>query len=46
MEEKRSFIMECLADATSVTELCKAFGISRTLGYKYVRRYLEEGSAG
>ena len=46
MEEKRSFIMEYLADGTSVTELCQAFGISRTLGYKYIRRYLEEGSAG
>ena len=46
MEEKRSFIMEYLADGTSVTELCQAFGISRTLGYKYIRRFLEEGSAG
>src|SRR5208337_2748610 len=46
MEEKHSFIMEYLADGTSVTELCQAFGISRTLGYKYIRRYWEEGEAG
>lgn len=46
MEEKHSFIMEYLADGTSVTELCKAFGISRTLGYKYINRYLNEGDNG
>jgi putative transposase len=46
MEEKHSFIMEYLADGTSVTELCRAFGISRALGYKYIRRYWEEGEAG
>ena len=46
MEEKHSFIMEYLAEGTSVTDLCKTFGISRTLGYKYIKRFLEEGNAG
>ena len=46
MDEKWSFLMEYLADGTAVRELCKAFGISRTLGCKYIRRYWEEGEAG
>ena len=44
MEEKHSFIMEWLADGSSVTELCKEFRISRTLGYAYINRYLTESS--
>lgn len=35
MDEKRSFIMEYLAEGISVTELCKAFGISGAPGYRY-----------
>jgi transposase InsO family protein len=46
MDEKHSFIMEYLADGTSVTELCQTFGISRTLGYKYINRYLRDGPGG
>jgi len=46
MDEKTSFIMEWMADGVSVTELCKAFGISRTLGYVYIRRYLKDGMQG
>jgi transposase InsO family protein len=38
--------MEYQAEGTSVTELCEAFGISRTTGYKYIRRFEESGSAG
>ena len=46
MEEKQSFIMEWLAGDSTMKELCKAFGISRTLGYEYVGRYLAGGLAG
>jgi transposase InsO family protein len=46
MEEKNSFIMEWMAEGSSVTELCRAYGISRTLGYRYIDRYLESGREG
>jgi transposase len=46
VQERQSFIMEWMADGISVTELCKAFGISRTLGYVYIRRYLKDGFQG
>jgi len=46
MEEKKSFIMEWLADGTTVSELCRSFGVSRTLGYAYIRRFLQEGWKG
>jgi len=46
MDEKQSFIQEYLAGGVSFTELCKAFGISRTLGYKYLERFRREGWAG
>jgi transposase InsO family protein len=46
VQERQSFIMEWLADGISVAELCRTFGISRTLGYKYIHRYLEHGLQG
>jgi len=46
VQERQSFIMEWMADGISVTELCKTFGISRTLGYTYIRRYLKDGLKG
>jgi transposase InsO family protein len=46
MEEKQSFIMEWLSGETTMVELCRSFGISRTLGYKYIGRYLMRGSEG
>jgi hypothetical protein len=39
MEEKTSFIMERHADDVTVAELCRSFGISRTLGYSYICRF-------
>ena len=46
MEEKTSFIMEWLAEGTTVSDLCRSFGISRTLGYTYIHRFMEEGWKG
>ena len=46
MEEKFSFIMEWMANQSTMTELCRSFGISRTLGYVYIKRYLQEGRSG
>jgi len=46
VQEKQSFIMEWRAEGVSVSELCRAFGISRTLGYAYIKRFFEEGHKG
>jgi transposase InsO family protein len=46
MDEKKSFIIEWEAGEYSFTALCKAFGISRELGYRTVRRYLKKGERG
>ena len=46
MEEKFSFVMEWLANQTTMKELCRSFGISRTLGYAYINRFFQEGHAG
>ena len=46
MDEKYFFINEYLAHRHTVTELCKQFGISRTLGYKYIKRFNQMGYSG
>ena len=39
MDEKASFILEWESGESTVSELCKSFGISRTLAYRYIARY-------
>jgi len=46
MSERVQFIAAYLSDVYSMTELCERFGIRRTTGYKWVRRYTEEGLTG
>jgi len=46
MDEKYFFINEYLAHRHTITELCKQFGISRPLGYKYIERYNQTGFKG
>ena len=46
MDEKTSFILEWEAGESTVSALCESFGISRTLAYRYINRYLDYGSAG
>jgi transposase InsO family protein len=46
MDEKKSFIYEWESGESTVSALCESFGISRTLGYRYIGRYLEHGRAG
>ncbi len=41
MTERQRFIDEALRGETSLSELCRRFGISRKTGHKWVRRYLE-----
>jgi transposase InsO family protein len=46
MDEKASFIFEWESGESTVSALCESFGISRTLGYRYISRYLDYGRAG
>jgi hypothetical protein len=46
MEEKASFILEWESGESTVSDLCVSFGISRTLAYRYIARYLLQGMAG
>lgn len=46
MDEKASFILEWESGQHTFKALCKAYGVSRTLGYRLVVRYLVMGVAG
>ena len=39
MQLRRQFIQDVRSGATPITELCRAYGISRKTGYKYLARY-------
>jgi putative transposase len=43
MEQKILFIADYLRSGKSFMELCRSYGISRKIGYKWVRRYHEGG---
>lgn len=47
-EERLKFIAACLDEESgwTMSEICAAYGISRKSGYKWLRRYVEEGLAG
>ncbi|MCB2218291.1 MAG: helix-turn-helix domain-containing protein, partial [Desulfobulbaceae bacterium] len=46
MEQKIEFITEWRSGQFAITELCRAFGISRTTAYKYINRFQEKGIEG
>ena len=46
MDEKMSFIVECLRGELPMVALCEDYGISRKTGYKWLGRYREHGPAG
>jgi transposase InsO family protein len=46
MDEKASFIFEWESGESTISALCESFGISRTLAYRYINRYLDYGRAG
>ena len=43
MTERFRFIIEWQTDQGNFAALCRDFGISRTLGYRYINRFLLEG---
>lgn len=46
MDERVKFVGEVLDGRQSMTALCSRFGISRKTGYKWLKRYREEGAGG
>jgi transposase InsO family protein len=46
MSERIDFINEINSGENNVSELCRHYGISRTTGYKWLRRYIKNGSIG
>jgi transposase len=43
MEQRIKFVARALQPGVSLTQLCAAFGVSRTTGYRWVDRYREVG---
>ena len=46
MDEKLSFVAECLRGDLPMAALCEDYGISRKTGYKWLGRYRELGAEG
>ena len=46
MSERLEFVHLALQEAVNRSELCRRFGISRETGYKWIKRFEEEGAAG
>jgi len=46
MDERMRFIVAATEEGAVMSQVCEAFGISRTIGYKWVHRYLSEGPEG
>jgi transposase InsO family protein len=46
MEEIARFVLLARSDRFTITQLCEQFGISRTIGYKYLERFAAEGMKG
>ena len=43
---RREFVSLASAEGANISELCRRFGISRKTGYKWLKRYREEGESG
>src|SRR5262249_32201558 len=46
VEQRFQFVMECKKGEESMAALCRAFGISRQTGYKWLNRYYQYGAEG
>lgn len=46
MDQREEFVRLALLSGASIRELCRRFGISRSHGHKWLKRYLIEGRAG
>ncbi len=46
MAERKRFIEDVEQGEESVAALCRRYGVSRKTGYKWLKRYREEGESG
>lgn len=46
MQARLRFVADCLSAQEPMTVLCERYGISRQTGYKWMRRFAEEGARG
>jgi transposase InsO family protein len=46
MDLRRRFVLAATAPSANVSQLCREYGISRTNGYKWIRRFQREGEPG
>ena len=46
MSLRKEFVMFALVDDCNISELCRRFDISRKTGYKWIKRFLTQGSEG
>lgn len=46
MSEREEFIKRVMGGESSMSEVCREFGVSRTTGYKWLGRYIECGEDG
>lgn len=46
MSSREEFIRKSKVEGSNISELCRQYGISRKTGYKWIKRYREEGEAG
>jgi len=46
VELRQQFVQDALRRVVPVTELCRAYGISRKTGYKFLGRYHALGAVG
>ena len=46
MELRLEFVTLAMRESANISSLCRRFGISRTTGYKWIRRYKAEGKEG
>jgi putative transposase len=46
MDLRNQFVLAATSPGTNISQLCREYGISRTNGYKWIRRFQAEGQAG
>jgi transposase InsO family protein len=46
MDLRNEFVLAATSPGTNISQLCREYGVSRTNGYKWIRRFQAEGQAG
>jgi transposase InsO family protein len=46
MDLRNQFVLAATSPSANISELCREYGVSRTNGYKWIRRFQAEGQAG